>query len=376
MTEAPLPNQTLLAPRLYRTDIGLLNALSIDWCREEFEELRRDFELDYNKAHFRWGPDALGLDYQPVWEEFYEFLHRSSFGEFSGCLLYADVQKKLNDPTLRAIYRCMSRDEGRHSSFLNWVMRQMGRPFDLANLPKLQRMQYMHPKWIFVTTYLSEVVGYYRYQNISDHLKAHPEFKLHPIFSYFDNWCKDERRHSRFFALMMRSQPHYYRGRLDKLGLKFFTLAVYATMYLRDAQSGIYAKLGIDWERYDRKVIEETEVAARGVWGLAIRTERDEFLACLRKMAENNRRNKRGRSAKGLAKAGAVAMRYLRWADQLVQFAKLLAAPHDWVEPLPRSAWTQTCSEPGDVGGLALAGAKPTVLRVVQGSPATLARPA
>ena len=42
----------------------------------------------------------------------------------------------------------------------------------------------------------------------------------------------------------------------------------------------------------------------------------------------------------------------------------------------PRSAWTQTCSEPGDVGGLALAGAKPTVLRVVQGSPATLARPA
>jgi magnesium-protoporphyrin IX monomethyl ester (oxidative) cyclase len=132
----------------------------------------------------KWGPDALGLDYRPVWDAFYEFLHRSSFGEFPGCLLYADVQKKLNDPTLRAIYRCTSRDEGRHSSFLNWVMRRMGRPFDLANLPKLQKMQYMHPKWIFVTTYLSEVIGYYRYQNISDHLKLHPEFKLHPIFTY------------------------------------------------------------------------------------------------------------------------------------------------------------------------------------------------
>jgi hypothetical protein len=135
-------------------------------------------------------------------------------------------------------------------------------------------------------------------------------------------------------------------------------------MYLRDAQSGIYAKLGIDWERYDLKVINETEIAARGVWSLAIRTDRDEFVACLRKMAENNRRNKRGRSAKGVAKAGAVAMRYLRWADQIVQYAKLMAQPHDWVEPLPRSEWTKTCSDPGDVSGLALADATPAVLRI------------
>ena len=40
------PKQQLLAPRLYRTDIDILNSLSIDWCRDEFEELRRDFEAD------------------------------------------------------------------------------------------------------------------------------------------------------------------------------------------------------------------------------------------------------------------------------------------------------------------------------------------
>lgn len=354
--------QSLLAPRLYRTDIDELNRLSIDWCRQEFDELRRDFEADYNRAHFKWGEDVKGIDYQPLWDEFYEFLHRSSIGEFSGCLLYADVYRKLKDPTLAAIYQCMSRDEGRHASFLNWVMRDMGRPFDLARLPKIQGLQYMHPRWIFVTTYLSELVGYYRYQNISDHLKKQPAFKFHPIFDYFDAWCKDERRHSRFFALMMRSQPHYYDGPLNQLGIKFFTLAVYITMYLRDSEARVYEKLGIDWEHYDLKVVRETEIAARGVWGLAIRTDSKHFRSCLRAMAENNRRNKKGRSTKGIAAVGATIMRYARWGNQIVQYAKLMVQPHDRVTPLPREQWIATCSEPGDVTGLRLGDAKPTIL--------------
>ena len=359
----PKPKQALLAPRLYKTDIAILNSLSIEWCRTEFEELRADFEADYNRAHFKWGTEVNHIDYQPLWDEFYEFLNRSSIGEFSGCLLYSDVQKRLNDPTLRAIYKCMGRDEGRHSSFLNWVMRHMGRPFDLANLPKLAGMQYMHPKWIFVTTYLSEIVGFYRYQNISDHLKIHPEFNFHPIFDYFDNWCKDERRHSRFFALMMRSQPHYYSGWLSKLGVKFFTLAVYITMYLRDAQSSVYAKMGIDWEKYDFKVIDETEEAAHGVWGVAIRTKSAYFRGCLRTMAENNRRNKRGRDTTGFAKPFAVAMRYARFGSNILQYAKLMLQKHDWIEPLPRSEWTKTCCDPGDASGLALPGAVAVTLR-------------
>ncbi|MBD5605248.1 MAG: magnesium-protoporphyrin IX monomethyl ester (oxidative) cyclase [Candidatus Eremiobacteraeota bacterium] len=365
------PKQALLAPRLYRTDIDILNGLSIDWCREEFEALRKDFEADYNRAHFKWTTDVNSVDYKALWDEFYEFLNRSSIGEFSGCLLYSDVQTRLTDPTLQAIYRCMGRDEGRHSSFLNWVMRHMGRPFDLAGLPKLNGMSYMHPKWIFVTTYLSEIVGFYRYQNISDHLKLHPEFNFHPIFDYFDEWCKDERRHSRFFALMMRSQPAYYSGWLSKLGVKFFTLAVYVTMFLRDAQSAIYAKMGMDWEKYDFKVIDETEEAAHGVWGLAIRTKSKFFRNCLRTMAENNRRNKRGRSATGIAKAGAVIMRYARFGNNILQYAKLMAQPHDWVEPLPRSEWTQTCCDPGDASVLALPGAVAVTLR----RPAPVAEP-
>lgn len=338
----------LLQPRLYRTDIDILNSLNIEWLRDEFEELRRDFESDWNKAHFKWDDDAVGLDYQPLWNEFYEFLNRSAIGEFSGCLLYSDVYKKLDDPTLSSIYKCMARDEGRHSSFLNYVMRNMGRRFDLANLPKVQKLQYMHPKWIFVTTYLSEIVGFYRYQNISDHLKRHPEYNFHPIFKYFDNWCKDERRHARFFSLMLRSQPEFMQGRKNRFAIKFFTLAVYVTMYLRDAEATVYRRMGLDWELFDRKVIDETERAAREVWGLAIRTESRFFLACLRTMAENNRRNKRGRNATGLAKIPAVVMRYVRYASNVLQYAKLVLQPHDDITVPRREEWTNACPMPPD----------------------------
>jgi magnesium-protoporphyrin IX monomethyl ester (oxidative) cyclase len=358
---------SLLAPRLYKTDIDELNKLSIDRCREEFEALQRDFEADYNRAHFKWTDDAIGIDYRPLWREFYEFLHRSAFGEFSGCLLYSEVHKKLNDPTLSSIYMSMSRDEGRHSSFLNWVMRQMGCPFDMAALPKVEKLQYMHPKWIFVTTYLSEIVGFYRYQNISDHLKARPEFRFHPLFTYFDNWCKDERRHSRFFALMMRSQPQYYAGALNQLGIKFFTLAVYITMYLRDAESSIYEKMGIDWEKYDLKVINETELGGRSVWGLSIQTQSNFFVSCLRKMARNNRKNKAGRSAAGLAKLTAVPMRYLRWGNTVFQYAKLMAQPHGYTQPYPRERWLDVCPDPQHPELVAKEGAVPTSLPRLRG---------
>jgi magnesium-protoporphyrin IX monomethyl ester (oxidative) cyclase len=359
----PAAAPQLLKPRLYRTDYRILNSLDVSACRAEFQTLRADFERDWNRTLFKWTEEVNDLDYRPLWSEFYEFLNRSAIGEFSGCLLYSEVQKKLSDPDLAAIYKCMARDEGRHSSFLSWVMRHMGRKFDLALLPKMEKLQYMHPKLIFITTYLSEILGFYRYQNISDHLKANPEYSFHPIFGCFDDWCNDERRHSRFFALMLRSQPHYLTGTLNHLAIKFFTLAVYITMYLRDCESGVYAKLGMDWEKYDVKVINETEAAARNVWGVAIRTDSKFFLSCLRKMMRNNFKNKAGRGKTGRAAVFARAMRFVRYANSVVQYAKLMLQPHDFVTPLPRSEWTNIAPDPGDISGIKLAGARPTSLR-------------
>lgn len=358
----------ILAPRLYRTDIDILNSLNIDWLREEFEALRADFEADHNRAHFRWEDDALELDYEPLWSEFYEFLHRSAIGEFSGCLLYSDVHKKLNDPTLASIYKCMSRDEARHSSFLNFVMRQMGRRFDLGKLPQIKGMQYMHPKWIFVTTYLSEIVGFYRYQNISDHLKRNPEYRFHPIFRYFDNWCKDERRHSRFFTLMLRSQPAFMEGARNRFAIKFFSLAVYVTMYLRDSESTVYERLGIDWQKFDSKVINETERAAREVWGLGIRTDSKFFLGCLQRMARNNGRNKRGRTMTGIRRVPAFLLRYVRYASNVLQYAKLMLQPHDEIADVSRANWTQACPMPDESPTIEAAGIVPLILRKRQGT--------
>ena len=361
---APKSKQQLLAPRLYKTDIDILNSLSIDRCRDEFEALRRDFEADYNRALFKWGPQVQRVEYQPLIDEFYEFLHRSSIGEFSGCLLYSDVQKHVKDPTLRAIYRCMGRDEGRHSSFLNWVMRHMGRPFDLANLPKVDGMQYMHPKWIFVTTYLSEIVGFYRYQNISDHLKLHPEFNFHPLFDYFDDWCKDERRHSRFFALMMRSQPEYYSGFLSLFGVKFFTLAVYITMYLRDAQSTVYREarhrvgaVRLQGDRRDRGR-RPRHLAARDPHALELLPRLpahdggEQPPQQARPLGDGRREDPRRRRC-------ATS----RFASNILQYAKLMAQPHDWAPEVPRSEWTKVCEDPGPAHGLALEGAVAVTLR-------------
>ena len=118
-------------------------------------------------------------------------------------------------------------------------------------------------------------------------------------------------------------------GRRNRFAIKFFTLAVYVTMYLRDSEARIYGRLGIDWEQFDRKVIDETERAAREVWSLGIRTGSRFFLGCLRTMAENNRRNKRGRAAQGWRRGPALIMRYVRYASNLPQYAKLMAQPHD-----------------------------------------------
>jgi hypothetical protein len=136
------------------------------------------------------------------------------------------------------------------------------------------------------------------------------------------------------------------RGNRNRFAIKFFTLAVYVTMYLRDAEATMYGRLGIDWEKFDVKVINETERAAREVWGLGIRTDSKFFLSCLRHMARNNVRNKAGRAATGWKRAPALVARYLRFADNILQYAKLMAQTHDRVAPLPRERWAEACAMP------------------------------
>ena len=163
---------------------------------------------------------------------------------------------------------------------------------------------------------------------------------------------------------MLRSQPHYMQGPRHRFAIKFFTLAVYVTMYLRDSESTVYRRLGIDWQKFDAKVINETERAAREVWGLGIRTDSRFFSRCLQTMACNNGRNKIGRTQTGLRRLPAFAMRYVRYADNVLQYAKLMLQPHDAVPAVARADWTRACPMPGDTPTIELAnGVAPLTLR-------------
>ena len=158
---------------------------------------------------------------------------------------------------------------------------------------------------------------------------------------------------------MLRSQPAYVDGWRNRFGIKFFTLAVYVTMYLRDAEATVYGRLGIDWEKFDSKVINETERAAREVWGLAIRTDSRFFLERLRRMAHNNRQNKAGRARTGWRRLPAYVARYARYANNVFQYALLMGQPHDMVPKLPRDRWTEACPMPAAEPGIELATGAP-----------------
>jgi magnesium-protoporphyrin IX monomethyl ester (oxidative) cyclase len=246
----------VLNPRFYTTDFDEVDAINYEHMRDEMEWIRDEFARDYNKNHFKRNEEFLAnFDDMPSRDVFIEFLERSCTAEFSGCLLYAEMVKHLHDPTLRDIFQYMSRDEGRHAGFLNKTMGDLGVAVDLHELQTRKKYTHFKPKFIYYATYMSEKIGYARYITIYRHLQNHPEGIIHPIFKWFEEWCNDEYRHGEFFAILMRSQPELLQGG-NRRWIRFFQLAVYATMYLNDARrADFYEALGLDWREYDHKVI-------------------------------------------------------------------------------------------------------------------------
>jgi len=332
--------ETLLTPRFYTTNFQEISQLDISSNREEIESIVEEFRIDYNRDHFIRDKEFLN-----TWEFFdestrkifIEFLERSCTAEFSGFLLYKEISRNLKkgNTLLAEGFSFMARDEARHAGFLNKAMSDFNVSLDLGFLTKTRKYTFFAPKFIFYATYLSEKIGYWRYITIYRHLEKNPNYRVYPLFRFFESWCQDENRHGDFFAALLKSQKPLLNTYESRLWSKFFLLSVFVTMYLNDLQrSEFYATIGLDARQFDKYVIRKTNQSSGTLFPVIIDVENPLFFELMESCAEANQSLIDIEKEEGSFKFFTKLPHYIKMALSLVQmfFLPAIETKYIWTE--------------------------------------------